>query len=47
LDLKLDKNRALVKTELTAELARQLLGEVYFYQIVLKNDAMVKAVLKK
>ncbi|TRX42332.1 S41 family peptidase [Flavobacterium restrictum] len=47
LDLNLDKNKALVKTELTAELARQLLGEDYFYQIILKEDTMVKAVLKQ
>lgn len=46
LDLKLNKNKPLVKRYLTAEFARQLYDEQKYYEIVLKEDAMVKAVLK-
>lgn len=47
LDLNLSKNKAIVKRYLAAEFARQLYGESKYYEIVLKEDAMVKAVLKK
>lgn len=47
LDLKLGKNKFLVKRFLTAEFARQIFGEKYYYEIVLKEDAMVKTVLNK
>jgi carboxyl-terminal processing protease len=45
LELKLDQNKALVKRYLSAEFARQLYGEEKYYDIVLKEDAMIKAVL--
>jgi carboxyl-terminal processing protease len=45
LDLKFGKSKSLVKRYLTAEFARQLYGEKYYYEIVLKEDAMIKAVL--
>jgi carboxyl-terminal processing protease len=45
LDLKLDKTKALVNRHITAEFARQLYGELYYYDVILKEDAMVKAVL--
>ena len=44
LDLKHTKN--LVKRYLTAEFARQLYGDDKYYEIVLKEDAMIKAVLE-
>lgn len=46
LDLKFGKSKSLVKRYITAEFARQLYGENYYYEIVLKEDAMIKAVLK-
>lgn len=46
LDLKLVKNKDIVKRYLTAEFARQLYGENYYYDVVLKEDAMIKALLK-
>ncbi len=46
IDIKLDKNKALVKRYLSAEFARQLYNEGKYYEIVLKDDAMIKAVLK-
>ena len=45
-DLNFGKNKPLVKRYLVAEFARQLFGEKYYYEIVLKDDAMIKAVLK-
>jgi carboxyl-terminal processing protease len=45
LDLKLDKTKALVSRYITAEFARQLYGELYYYDVILKDDAMIKAVL--
>jgi len=44
LDLKHTKN--LVKRYLAAEFARQLYGDDKYYEIVLKEDAMIKAVLE-
>jgi carboxyl-terminal processing protease len=46
LEVNLNKNTLLVNRYIAAELARQLLGESYYYQIVLKEDKMIKAVLK-
>ena len=46
LDLRLDKNKSLVKRYLAAEFARQLYGESKFYEIVIKEDAMIKVALK-
>ncbi len=44
--LKLSSNKELVKRYLTAEFARQLFEEENYYQIVLQEDPMVKAVLE-
>jgi carboxyl-terminal processing protease len=43
--LKLDKDKSLVKRYLTAEFARQLFGEEFYYSIVLKEDAIIKKAL--
>lgn len=45
LDLDFGKSKLLVKRYLAAEFARQLYGESYYYEIILKEDAMVKKVL--
>lgn len=45
LELKLEKSKALVKHYLNAEFARQLYGENKYYEMVLKDDAMIKRVL--
>ncbi|RZJ54541.1 MAG: S41 family peptidase [Flavobacterium sp.] len=47
LDLKLDKTKSLVNRYITAEFARQLYGELYYYDVILKEDAMVKTVLSQ
>jgi carboxyl-terminal processing protease len=47
LDLKLGKTKSLVKRYLAAEFARQWYGENYYYDIVLKEDVMIKKVLAK
>lgn len=46
LDLNFGKSKPLVNRFLTAEFARQLFGEKYYYEIVLKEDAMIKAIIK-
>jgi carboxyl-terminal processing protease len=46
LKLNLNNNKAIVKRYLSAEFAGQLYDESKFYEIVLKDDAMIKAVLK-
>lgn len=46
LELEMNNNKALAKRFITAEFARQLFGESQYYQIVLKEDAMIKAILK-
>ncbi|WP_298139539.1 S41 family peptidase [Flavobacterium sp.] len=45
LDISLNKSRGLVNRYITAEFARQLFGENQYYQIILKEDKMVKTVL--
>jgi carboxyl-terminal processing protease len=45
LDIDLKCHKALVKRYVNAEFARQLYGDVYYYQMILKDDAMIKAVL--
>ncbi|MDI1318361.1 S41 family peptidase [Flavobacterium sp.] len=45
-EMKLDNNKALVKKYITAELARQLFGESQYFSVILKDDAMIKAILK-
>lgn len=44
---KLERQKALVKEYLAAEFIRQLISEKAYYQMVLKQDNMVKAVLEK
>ena len=44
--IKLDGNKALVERYLSAEFARQLFTDQKYYEILLKEDAMIKAVLK-
>jgi carboxyl-terminal processing protease len=46
LDVDLKSYKVLVKRYLNAEFARQLYGEKFYYEIILKEDAMIKAVLK-
>ena len=46
LDLNFGKSKSVVKRYLVAEFARQLYGEKNYYEIVLKEDAMIKAILK-
>ena len=47
LPLNLGKSKTLVKRFLNAEFARQLFGEERSYEILLKEDAMIKAVRKE
>ncbi len=44
IEIKLDDNKSLVKRYLAAEFARQLYSENKFYDIVLKDDAMIKKI---
>ena len=46
LEISINHNDALVKKYVSAEFARQLFGEDQYYQILLKDDAMLKAILK-
>ncbi len=46
LNINLDKSKNLVNRYLEAEFARQLFGESQYYQIVLKEDKMLKTILK-
>jgi carboxyl-terminal processing protease len=46
INLNLEGNKALVKRYAAAEFARQLFNESKFYEIVLKEDAMIEKVLK-
>lgn len=46
LEMKLNNSKTFVKKYITAEFARQLFGESQYYTIILKDDAMLKAVLK-
>ncbi len=45
-EMSLANNKVFAKKYLTAEFARQLFGENQYYQIILKDDAMIKAILK-
>jgi len=45
--LNISKNKSLAKRYLTAEFAKQLFEEQKYYEIILKEDAMVKAVLDR
>lgn len=44
-NLRLSQNKSLVKRYITAEFARQIFDEQKYYEIVLKEDPMVKAIL--
>ncbi len=46
LEINLDRSKTIVNRYIAAEFARQLLGENLYYQIVLKEDKMLKAILK-
>jgi carboxyl-terminal processing protease len=46
MDLNIKNNRAIVKRYLSAEFAGQLFNESKFHEVLLKNDAMMKAVIK-
>lgn len=43
----LDKHRDKIKRYLAAEFTRQLLNDAAYYQLVLKEDAMIKSILDK
>ena len=47
LEVNLENYKTLVKRYVNAEFARQLYGDNYYYEMVLKEDAMIKAVLKQ
>ena len=47
LDIKISRNKILVNKFINAEFARQLYGEKEYFALMLKNDAMIKAILKK
>ncbi|PZX93932.1 peptidase S41 [Flavobacterium aquariorum] len=47
LEVNLGNYKTLVKRYINAEFARQLFGDTYYYEMVLKDDAMIKAVLKE
>lgn len=46
-DIKLANSKALVKRYIAAEFARQLFGDEKYYEIILKEDAMIKAIEEK
>lgn len=45
-DIKISRNKRLVNKFINAEFARQLFGEKQYYALLLKNDAMINAILK-
>ncbi|QKJ62368.1 S41 family peptidase [Flavobacterium sp. M31R6] len=47
LEVNLGNYKTLVKRYVSAEFAKQLFGDTYYYEMVLKDDAMIKAVLKE
>jgi len=47
LDINLGNYKVLVKRYINGEFARQLYGDKYYYEMILKDDAMIKAVLKQ
>ena len=46
LEMKLENNKKLVKKYITAEFARQLFSENKYFQIILKDDPMLKVIVK-
>jgi len=47
LDIDLSNYKTLVKRYINAEFGRQLYGDKYYYEMILKDDAMIKAVFKQ
>ena len=45
-EMKLENNKQLVKKYITAEFARQLFSENQYFQIILKDDPMLKVIVK-
>lgn len=45
--IRLEKSKSVVKYYLNAEFVKQLYGEKAYYDVILKNDVMVKAALNK
>jgi carboxyl-terminal processing protease len=45
--IQLEKGKSVVKRQLNAEFAKQLYGEKAYYDILLKNDVMIKTILAK
>ena len=45
-EMKLKNNKQLVKKYITAEFARQLFSENQYFQIILKDDPMIKVIVK-
>ena len=46
MNLNLTKSKDLIKNNLNAEFARQLFNEDKFYEIILKNDVMIKKIIE-
>ncbi len=46
MNLDLSKSKGLIKNNLNAEFARQLFNEDKFYEIILKNDVMIKKIIE-
>jgi carboxyl-terminal processing protease len=46
MDLHIKNNKTIVKRYISAEFARQLFGDTAYYKMILKEDAMIKAVIK-
>lgn len=43
--LKLEKDKKLVKKHITAEFVRQLFGEKHYYNLIVKEDTMIKKII--
>lgn len=46
LEMNLERNKSIVMRFITAEFARQMFGESYYYDVILKEDVVIKTVLK-
>lgn len=44
--LDVTKSKNAIKTHIAAEIVKQLIGDKPYFEIILKNDAMIKAILK-
>jgi carboxyl-terminal processing protease len=47
LNIDLSHNKAVVNRYIVAEFARQCYGENQYYQVLLKDDPVIQAVLKR